>query len=279
VGVPDWGTFSAEPDKRCNNCPQVVYALEVLADKPVNTLKADRKAVIGPLMHSILANALGSPKERVPGLVDAGLSSVLEKHVLFYFSDEKIQKAMEAFNTAGRVRDYDRDYFFLADSSFSGAKTNLFVKEDVEQKIEIDKDGTITKTVTVIYKNPFPASDCNLERGGLCLNAPYRDWFRVYVPKGSELIESSGSEVKMKTSEDLGKTVFEGFFGDKYPLRPEGQAKLTLKYKLPFKTDKGEYRLLIQQQPGTDGYQYSVLLGKHSEEFELKTDKEIKLKI
>ncbi|MGB9637603.1 MAG: DUF4012 domain-containing protein, partial [Microgenomates group bacterium] len=102
VGVPEWGNFSAETDKRCD-CPQVVYRLEELADKPVSTLKTSRKAVIGPLMHSILANAFNSPKEKIAPLFDVMMTAVREKHVLFYLFDEKAQKAVEAFNLGGRV--------------------------------------------------------------------------------------------------------------------------------------------------------------------------------
>ncbi|MFZ5366457.1 MAG: DUF4012 domain-containing protein [Patescibacteria group bacterium] len=277
VGVPEWGNFSAEPDKRCDGCPQVVYELERLISKPTYEIKVARKAVIGPLMHSILANALGSPKEKIPGLFNAVSSSLLEKHVLFYFPDEKVQGAVESFNIAGRIKDYDGDYFHLNDTSFSGAKSNFFISQEVEQKIEI-KDGKVVKTVTVEYKNPSPPSNCNLEAGQLCLNAPYRDWFRFYVPKGARLLESSGSEVEVKTYEELGKTVFEGFFGDKYPLRPQGSAKLVFKYELPNPVKK-EYKLLIQKQPGTDEPEYSIILGNQKQEFELKTDRELKFKI
>jgi len=277
VGVPEWGNFSAEPDKRCDGCPQVVYELERLISKPTYEIKVARKAVIGPLMHSILANALGSPKEKIPDLFEAVFSSLLEKHVLFYFPDEKVQEAVESFNIAGRIKDYDGDFFHLNDTSFSGAKSNFFIKQEVEQKIEI-KEGKVVKTITIEYKNPSPASNCNLEAGQLCLNAPYRDWFRIFVPKGAKLLESSGSEVEVKAYEELDKTVFEGFFGDKYPLRPQGSAKVVFKYELPNPVKK-EYKLLIQKQPGTDEPLYSVILDGQKEEFELKTDKEIKLKI
>jgi len=278
IGVSGWGNFSANPDKRCDGCPQVVYELERLADKPVSSFKTDRKAVIGPLMHSILANAMGSPKEKIPDLFNAGLNSLLEKHILFYFPDSNIEKAVESFNLAGRIKDFEGDYFHLNDCSFSGAKTNLFVKQNVEQKIEIGKDGKVTKTVTIEYLNPSPASNCNLEAGELCLNAPYRNWFRLYVPLGSKLLESSGSEVEVKTYEDLGKTVFEGFFGDKYPLRPEGSAKLIFKYELPG-TFKNEYKLLVQKQPGTDDFNYTIEVNGQKQKFILETDKEIRFKI
>ncbi|GIV45006.1 MAG: hypothetical protein KatS3mg035_2129 [Bacteroidia bacterium] len=103
---------------------------------------------------------------------------------------------------------FEGDYFHLNEANFGGAKSNLFVDQNVEMEYEIQKDGTIVKTVTINYKNPHPPSDCNLERGGLCLNAELRDWFRVYVPKGSSLRSSKGSEVKITTYEELGKTVF-----------------------------------------------------------------------
>ena len=99
------------------------------------------------------------------------------------------------------------DYFHLNEANFGGAKSNLFTDQKVEQKYNVSSDGTFTKTVTVNYKNPHEPSDCNLERGNLCLNAVLRDWFRVYVPKGSKLTASQGSEVKMKTYDELGKTV------------------------------------------------------------------------
>jgi len=279
VGVSGWGNFSAEPDSRCDGCPQVVYQLELLITKPLNRIVAERKAVIGPLMHSLLANAMGSPKEKLPGLFEAIFSSTQEKHVLFYFPEEKIQNAVESFNLAGRIKEFEGDYFHLNDANFSGAKVNIFIKQEVEQKIEVARDGTVTKTVTVTYKNPSPPSDCNLESGGLCLNAPYRDWVRLYVPQGSKLVDSSGFESEIEIYEELGKTVFEGFFGDKYPLRPQGQAKVSFKYQLPFKVDKGDYRLLIQKQPGADEPDYLIELNGQKQEFQLKTDKELKFKI
>ncbi len=281
IGVPEWGNFSTEPDNRCDGCPQVVYALELLADKPVSELREARKAFIGPLMHSIIVNAMGSPKEKIPALFEAGFSSVMEKHVLFYFLEEKAQTAMESFNIAGRLRDYEGDYFHLNDCNFGGAKANMFIEEKVTQKIEKQGDGSIVKTVTVEYRNPSPHSKgCDLESGGLCLNAPYRNWFRLYVPQGSELIESQGSEVEVKTYEELGKTVFEGYYGKEAPLYTDGGlTRLVFKYKLPFKVENGDYRLLIQKQPGTSGHQYLIEAGRQKEEFVLETDKEIRLKI
>lgn len=281
VGVPEWGNFSAVPDKRCDGCPQVVYELERLITKPTSEIRLTRKAVIGPLMHSVLSNAFGSPKEKLPSLFTASFNSLIEKDILFYFPSGEVQKAMEAFNLAGRIRDFEGDFFHWNDSNFGGAKANLFINQKVTQEITVDKDGQIIKEVSVEFKNPSPHSvGCDAESGGLCLNAPYRDWFRLYVPKGSQLIESLGSEVEIKTYEELGKTVFEGYFGQKAPLNPNGgYTKMVFKYKLPFKAEKGQYHLLIQKQPGSHNPQYVLTWGGKEEEFELKTDKEFRLKL
>jgi len=276
IGVGGFGTFSAENDKRCD-CPQVFYELERYADQPVTGLKEERKGIIGPLMHSILLNAMGSPRKQWPLFMNVIFTNIAEKHLLFYFFEENIQKTMEALNAGGRIKEYDGDYLHVNDSNFAGAKSNMFIKESFDQQIDVAADGTITKTLIIDYKNPAPPSNCNLEAGELCLNGLYRDWIRVYVPKGSELIEIKGSEIQAKTYEDLGKTVFEAFYGDQSPLRPQGKAQLIFKYKLPFKYDNNQpYKLLIQKQPGTYGYENTINFKGKQENFDLKTDKELK---
>ncbi len=46
-----------------------------------------------------------------------------------------------------------------------------------------------------------------------------------------------------------------------------------------YQVEKDDYQLLIQKQPGTDHHQYSVEAGGKKQEFELKTDKELRFKI
>lgn len=149
------------------------------------------------------------------------------------------------------------------------------MQEEVDSSYKVKGDGTIEKTVTIRYKNPYPASDCNLERGGLCLNAEYKDWIRVYVPKGSELIDSEGSSVKVETYEELGKTVFDGLVR----VRAQGSGTYTLTYKLPFKWEGSTLPVLIQKQPGQDGNPYKLIVnGRTRESFPLLTDHETTIK-
>lgn len=279
IGVSGYGNFSTDLDPRCN-CPQVIYELESFADvegpiiwdpitgeiiqRPANS--DNRKKIIGPLMNSILANAFGQPKEKIPSLVEAGFKSLVEKHVLFYMFDEEVQKAVADFGIAGTIKDYDGDYLHINDANLGGRKSNLYAYQTVEQDVEIEGNGKVTKTVTITYQNP--------EKHDGWLNSILPTWVRVYVPKGSSLILAEGLDATTEPYEDLEKTVFAGFF----QLRPEGISKITFKYILPFEVTK-EYRLFVQKQPGTDGFLYTINLGKRMEEFRLTTDKEIKIEL
>ncbi|MBI4096250.1 MAG: DUF4012 domain-containing protein [Candidatus Levybacteria bacterium] len=277
--------FTSKTDPRCD-CPQVIYELERLISTPksvdlkVTTLaavQAQRKDLIGTLLYAIMDKALrSSPKLYWGPLFQDMLTQVQQKHVMFYIYDKDAQGGIEALNAAGRIRSFEGDYLHINQANFGGAKSNLFVQEAVNQNYEVSSDKTITKKITVNYKNPHAPSDCNLERGNLCINAVLRDWFRIYVPLGSKLINSKGSEVKMISYDELGKTVFEGFL----TVRPKGSAVLSVSYTLPFKLKDGNLPLLIQKQPGTAGNEYTTEVNSNKvDNFKLLTDKETKIKL
>jgi len=106
------------------------------------------------------------------------------------------------------------------------------------------------------------------------LNVILPNWVRLYVPYQSQLIASEGLEDKAEPYDDLGKTVFAGYF----ELRPEGVAKVTFKYSLPFEVQK-DIKLLIQKQPGTKTPLYTIESGKTKDEFFLRTDEQLKIKL
>ena len=263
--------FTTEDVDQCA-CPQIIYELEKYADEPVAYEKGSRKDIIGVLMAQMMDKAFNAPKSTWPNLLGTITNSLRTKHMLFYFNDKSLQEAAEKINFAGRLSQYDGDYLHINETNFAGAKSNLYVQEKVTQVINKDKSGEINKKVTVEYKYPRQGDNCNLERkGGLCLAGIYRDWIRFYVPKGSNLIKASGTEVPISKREEYDKTVFEGFF----TIRPEGTAKIEIEYTVPLKLEN-IYKLLIQKQPGVKGHVYEIeAFGKKQKAFPLDTDKEL----
>lgn len=261
-----YGTqYSAELDKRCN-CPNVIYELESYAEIAAKGEK-DRKAILGVLMQQILARSVGVDVEKLPALISAIATMANQKHVMFYMHDNDTQKALAALNWTGEIKNSESDYLHINDSNFAGGKSNLYVNQTVTQEINVQRDGTVKKKISIEYKNDQPF--------GVWLNGINRDYVRFYVPKGSKLISSKGSEEQVTTIEDLGKTVFEAFV----QVRPQNTRKLEIEYTIPYQP-KGHYQLMIQKQPGAKDFHYKIKLnGRGVADFSLEQDQEFKFGI
>jgi hypothetical protein len=247
-------TFSAKIDKRCD-CAQVIYQLFSVVDEQVGFVKENRKGILGDLMYELFNRALRfSPSKYWGALAQAMFKDMDEKHVLLNFVDPEIQKSIEKLNYAGKINTYSGDYLHVNNVNFAGAKSNLFTTETIISK-STKESGVTKREVNIEYRNPYPASNCNLQQERiLCLNAPLRNWLRIYVPKGSKLVSFDGSSMKVQTYDELDKTVFEGFL----IVNPMGLAKVKVVYTLPSTVDAST--LLIQKQSGVEGQKYEVSL-------------------
>ncbi|MCS6956500.1 MAG: DUF4012 domain-containing protein [Patescibacteria group bacterium] len=260
--------FSAKIDSRCN-CSQAIYTLFDIVDRPVGYFKENRKGILGNLMYTLFQTALRSSPSKYWGLLFSTMFENLQKkHILVYFVDEDLQKSIEQVNFAGRIKEFEGDYIHINNVNFAGAKSNMFVRENIELKI----NGR-SRELKIDFKNPYPHSDCNLERGGLCLNATLRNWIRIYVPKGSNLKSFKGSLKKVQIYEDLGKTVFEGYL----EVPTQGKAVVNVFYDVPNKISSD--LLMIQKQPGVIEQNWKILAdNKKIFEANLDSDQVIKIK-
>lgn len=275
------GTFTSNPDKRCNGCPSIIYDLEWISGRPRNYIEKNRKDFMNPLMSALLANVMGSEKTKMPLLMEAFFKNLNEKHFMAYFPDPEMQKVGDLANVTGKIVNTPQnvDYFHLNDANFASAKSNIFITQKIKDDITI-KNGVAQHKVSVTYTNPAPPSNCNLEKGDLCLNAPtYRDMFRFYVPTGSKLIKMTGSEVQPVLYEELNKQVFEGFYGNKSPLYARSSSKTSIEYTSGA-TIGSTYTLLLQKQPGTKPVPFELTVnGQKQPTFDWVADKTIKIKL
>lgn len=259
--------FSAAIDKRCD-CPQVIYQLFNMVGEEVGYQKENRKGILGDLMYELFYKALRFSPSRYWGrLAQTMFLNMDEKHILLNFVEKDLQQSVEKLNYAGRIRESANDYLHINNVNFAGAKSNLFVNEKVTSTT-ISDGGKVKRELVVEYRNPYPASNCNRHQERIvCLNATLRNWVRVYVPQGSKLVSFDGSETTVRTYDELGKTVFEGFLR----VNPMGFAKIKVIYTLPEGVNGKE--LLIQKQSGVEEQAYSVtLFGKKLYDKGLRTD-------
>ncbi len=247
--------FSPKIDPRCD-CPSAIYTLFDIIDRPTPYLRENRKGILGKLMYALFYKAIGfSPSKYWGKLLNRMIKNLEEKHILVYFPDKNLQKSIEALNYGGTISNVKDDYLHINNVNFAGAKSNMFVTEEIESRTKFE-GKKIKRELVITYKNPYPHSDCNLERGNLCLNATLRNWLRIYVPQGAKLITFKGSEKSVKVYNDLNKTVFEGFLR----VTPLGMARVIVEYQLPERISLENYRLLIQKQSGTKDQKLTVII-------------------
>lgn len=255
------------------NSENIVYQLELYANLLMK-FQWNRKDLLGRLMNAILEKAFHAPRERWKPLSEVGLKLAEEKHILLYLHEPGAQMLAEKYNYAGRIRDFDGDYLHINDANFAGRKANWYMEEKVTKEIKTGEKMEVT--ISIDYKN---TGEYHAE-----WNTGYRDYVRIYVPRGSRLISSSGSLHPVVTFEDLGKTVFAGYIA----CDPMRTASFVVKYEPPLEIKKGQalpgrqagLQMLIQKQPGTDAHLYTIVVdGKRVEEFELKTDRELDVQL
>lgn len=203
--------------------------------------------------------------------------SLIEKHVLVYFSESDLEDFVQKQGWGGEIKKAEKDYFSVVNSNINGFKTDRVIEQKITYFSEIQKDGSIIDTLK-IYRH-HQGGNSNYD----WYNKVNADYLKVYLPKGSQLISAEGQTVEeykppidyreqgfkldqdvsfsekiLKIDEDTGTQIFEEsdktVFGNWVFVSPGETSVLTYRYKLPFKIDilklNDNFSLFVQKQSG-----------------------------
>jgi hypothetical protein len=143
------------------------------------------KKFIGDLAPKVLQRVIDADRQtsmKLAGVLEQALAG---KELQFWFTDEDTQSRVSALGWSGEIRNADGDYVYVVHTNIAGQKTDLVMKDDIEHATQILPDGTGIVTLTV--KRTHGGM-----KGALFSGVRNVDYMRVYVPKGSTLIEASG---------------------------------------------------------------------------------------
>ncbi|MFA6551068.1 MAG: DUF4012 domain-containing protein [Patescibacteria group bacterium] len=252
------------------------------------------KTIIRDLMNKIVAEFPARlTADNFLTLLKTAEESIAEKHVLLQFNDPALREFINEKGWSGEIKNTERDYVAVINTNIAGGKSDRKIKQTIEHLAEVTPDGTITDTLTITREH----SGVKREPFSGVRNV---DYLRVYVPQGSELLETSGwsapdqiyfdppaegAEVDadvfavedtakidessgLKIYREFKKTVFAGWT----QVDPGQTITVKLKYKLPFKlnniktssagngNDFIPYSLLAQKQAGSITSDFSSIL-------------------
>lgn len=222
---------------------------------------AERKEVIGVLASKLMDAILGLPSTRWADLWQTFQKDVTAKHILIYLKDEDLENLVKDQGWGGEIKYVTGDYFLVVDANMASLKSDPGVKRTINYTLTENDAGELLAKINIHYDNQG-AFDWKSTR--------LRTYTRVYVPKGSELIESQGTMEndrlhggrpgEVEVIEENNKTRFGAFIS----IEPQEQGDLTFSYKLPpYVRDlvkNKKYTLYAQKQAGTPAYNLNATL-------------------
>lgn len=261
------------------------YEVEIDYDKQENK----PKKILGDLAPIVLDKLMGARDIKTVSLVAQAFSEALsQKHILLHSENEQLQDMISKQGWSGEMLESSRDYISVINTNINGYKTDGVVEENIQHSAEIQNDGSIIDTVVITRKHLGGDSEFDW------WNKVNADYMRVYVPKGSTLLEVSGQtreftdppldydalkfkrdplveeeESSMSIDETTGTRTYEQFgktvFANWAYVSPKETVTVTYKYKLPFKlfqinSSSGAkydaYSLVAQKQSGSLGSKF-----------------------
>ncbi len=251
IEMPEYGvTLTAD------NFQEVVqYKTSVDYDRKENEPKK-MLADFAPILLDRLSNL---PQDQWFNFFQIMQDNLNQRQIMVYSADPESQKIIDELGFSGKILPTDYDYLSIVNSNMGGTKTDLDINQTINLKNKILSDGSIMNTLEVTRKNTAVVHN--------------KDYMRILVPLGSELISASGFDehaIYSSASEGLridpelaewdkgqmvsdifvrteaGKTEFAGWLD----VDGDTEKTVTITYMLPFKINS-VYSLLFQKQAGS----------------------------
>lgn len=264
-----------------------IFETQKIAEYEYDKVENTPKAFIGDLAPLLVERAIKKTSEDFLAVVDSLNAGLSTKDLQMYLADQELQRQILKQGWGGEMKQTGGDYLMVVDTNLGGGKTDGVIKQEVNLQVEIADDGTITNSLT-ISRTHFGI------QGLLFTGVNNVDYLRVYVPKGSTLLDASGFSIPDRSlfdipdedwtidddlayglltanvdpqsgtmiSEENGKAVF----GNWVQTKPGTTSTVTFRYRLPFKLkslDGGHVVASLKSivgLPQTDTY--SVLVQK-----------------
>lgn len=259
---------------RTDNFVEVTqYKIEVDYDKE----QKEPKKILADFTPLLLERISKLSFKDLPKVLEVFNNALTQKHILLYFIDQELQAQIEAQGWAGKLEEAPRDYLNVINTNICGYKTDRMIKQEIQHQAEVQEDGSVIDTLTIIRHHQGGDQDYDW------WNQVNANYLRVYVPLGSKLISASGQtlqayvppidyqaqgfqpdpdvsaqESSLVIDPASGTHIFKEssktVFGNWIFTSPGETTAVVYKYKLPFKLDlekEGQdFSILIQKQAG-----------------------------
>lgn len=228
-------------------------------------VRTERKQIIRPFILALLEHLKGDLFSSFSNYLALLDKMGKEKQIMFYFSDDTLQKVIVERDWSGEMKNTDSDYLLWVDANLAALKTDHAIERSLRYVVRSQEDGRFLATVEMTYQHKGKF-DWRTTR--------YRTYARVFVPLGSELASAEGFD----QGEELGKKWFGAFIS----IEPGETKSLSFSYFLPAtigeQIKNNTYTLFVQKQLGALTYGLTLNLNSGKTiSTDLRVDREFKM--
>lgn len=212
-----------------------------------------------PIIASVALQKIQSGRFNYFALVRAARQALAERAVQVWLDDPVAAARLHEWGWDGALFPLEgADFVALLDSNLGYNKVNAVVTRALEYRISWPLDGQegALAEATVRYEHPLevPDHECDQtprygESYAEMMRRCYFNYVRLYVPRGSTLVEIEGVDPDSVSSRpgEAGTQLFAGFF----TMMPGTEKTVTFRYRLPPSIVAETYRVLFQRQSGS----------------------------
>ncbi len=199
-------------------------------------------------------------------------TAAARRDILIASFDPPTAAGLYDLGLSGALSGQQDDYFYLVESNISYNKLSPFIRQDLQYQVTLDPDGLpTTAALTVKEMNTYaPGPDTAEYPAGYFDGGRwnpqtrqvdqwptyYGGYTRLYPPPGSEFVAAQGFDEPPDISIENRRVVAGGYLGLLAGETRQLQFKWIPKIR---STQPGQYRLLVQRQPGAPAHALTVI--------------------
>jgi hypothetical protein len=219
-----------------------------------SAIENEPKKIIGDMMPEVLSKTIGLANngQGLGQVFQVLKKSLIEKHILAYSSNEKVQESIEKKNIGGAIRPSIGDFLYVNNSNMNGGKSSQSVRQNLDLTVDINEKGEINDKLTIgrDYSGKPDVNNIN--------------FVRLVIPQLSQITSFN------PVSGNFEQFSNQGLRGDKYFWESNGwgvekkiinfwmttkigeksSAAISYKVNTIKLEDNFDYQLLVQRQPG-----------------------------
>jgi hypothetical protein len=176
------------------NSKNFLYEIQKNIEEQRQNKENNPKNILSLFWEKLLEKNKNLTEEQKNGILNAIFSNLESKDIALYFKNKEFQSFFENFDFAGRQQklapDFFGDYLAIADANPGSGKSDIFIKRNVNFKIQILNEGILRNTLEIERKNTASEKDF------WWYKRPNIDYIQIFTPKNIEILDVSGGENK-----------------------------------------------------------------------------------